>query len=177
MPVIDITKDRREILASAINGVSHDIKPEFHPEPLTAIQLYVFGTFEDYITNLYGWKDAKSIKMAANPNHIDWENSSSADFKFSPANVGEYFNGHLDVSWLTADNFTDGVLNLDASYTLYDQLIALFVEKGINWTSLMSDIQLPFVQYDTDFGIGNALAFHFTANVLVGPIFIAIPTY
>lgn len=175
MSVIDLKKDQKGVLADAINEVSHDIWPEDYPEPLTGEQILIYGSYEDYWTDWWGWENAKAVTVGPHPIYLPWPKADTQKFKFVAAPFGSYFNGHIDLSWLTKDDFTNGKISQAAAIKAYGLLIDFCELKGINWTGLFPDVQLPIVQWDWQWGLEYSLAFHFTVNVVVGPIFLYIP--
>ena len=175
MSVIDLKKTQNGVLADAINRVSHFRNPENHPEPLTGEQVLIYGAYEDFWSKLWGWKNAKAVTLGPHPTNLPWPKAGTQQFKFVAAPLGDYFNGHIDVSWLTPDHFTNGMINAVPAKQIFDALIDLCDAKGINWTGLFPDVQLPIVQWDWEHGFELSLAFHFTVNVVVGPIFLEIP--
>lgn len=173
MSVIDLKKTQNGILADAINKVSHFRYPEDHPEPLTGKQVLIYGAYEDFDVNWWGWYGAKQVTLGPHPLYLPWPKAGTAKFKFVPANLVDYFDGHVDVSWLTPADF-DGQTIRDASARiLLEKLIELCTSKGINWTGLFPDVQVPFIRYDNY--RGYCFCFYFTVNVVVGPIYLKVP--
>ena len=175
MSIIDLTKTQNGILSDAINNLAHYSNPENNPEPLTSNQVIIYGEYENFSTKMWGWENAKSVELGPNQTNLPWPKAGTQKFKFVPASVSNYFNGHVDIHWLTKDDFADGNIKEISATRILNLLTELCDTKRINWVSLFQDIELPVVHWDTEYGLEQTLSFKFKNNVLVGPIFLKIP--